>query len=188
MEPDLLVGDHVLVNKFVFGPSAWSWEQRWLPLRAPRSGDVVVFRYPVDPRRKFVKRCVAGPGERVRMRERQLYRNGQPVRESYVRHVDPRAYPDSPLLDDYYRRRDNFGPLVLPPGQYFCLGDNRDVSDDSRFWGSVPRESVRGRPLLVYGSVAPLPAGTARAPAGRFAWWRQLLGRVRWSRFLHVVR
>ena len=188
MEPDLLVGDHVLVNKFVFGPSAWPWERRWLPLRQPRRGDVLVFRYPVDPRRKFVKRCVGVPGDRVRLRERRLLVNGRPVAEPYVRFTDPQAYPDSPFLDEYYRRRDNFGPLMLPPGQYFCLGDNRDLSDDSRFWGSVPREAVRGRPLLVYGSLRPLGHEEASAPLGRLAWWRQQIDRVRWRRFLRVVR
>jgi signal peptidase I len=174
MEPNLQVGDHVLVNKFVFGRTRYPWERRWLPLREPRRGDVAVFRFPGEPRRDMVKRVVGLPGTRVALHRKQLSVDGTEVVEAaYVHHADRRAYPDSPLLDTFYRRRDNLTPLTVPSEAYFVLGDNRDMSEDSRFWGTVPRSHLRGRALLVYWSTAAPAAETAaeelatRVPARR---------------------
>ena len=139
MEPSLRAGEHLLVNKFVYGPTLWWWERRWLPLRTPRRGDVVVFRFPRDPRRLFVKRVLALPGEQVSMEMRRLLVGGRAVDErGWARYVDPASYPDSGLLDTFYRRRDNFAAARVPTECYFVLGDNRDLSADSRFWGFVP--------------------------------------------------
>jgi len=182
MEPQLWAGDHLLVNKFVYGPTLFAWERRWLPLRAPARGDIVVFRYPPAPARLFVKRVLATPGERVAMEMRRLIVDGRAVDErGWVRYVDPAAYPDSGLLDSFYRRRDNFGPARVPPGAYFVLGDNRDLSADSRYWGFVARPLVLGRALAVYWSAVPRPpppaAAVAPAPQASPAW-----------RLLHLVR
>jgi signal peptidase I len=156
MEPALVVGDHVLVNRFVFAPRRWQWEQRWLPQRDPRDGDVAVFRYPRDPRRPYVKRVLATPGERVEVIRRQLRRGDRPIDEvAYVRHTDPNSYPSSLLVDLFYRRRDNFGPATVPEDAFFVLGDNRESSTDSRFWGFVPRHYLLGRVVAVYWSAGP---------------------------------
>jgi signal peptidase I len=174
MEPGLRVGDHMLVNKFVFAPARWEWERRLLPLRDPRRGDVVVFRFPRDPQRDFVKRVVAQPGDEVAMLGKRLSVDGVlPAESGYVRHSDARTYPDSLVLGPF-ARRDNLAPFRVPPETVFVLGDNRDRSEDSRFWGPVPRRYVRGRALLVYwasradsGPVDASDSGAATgAPAG----------------------
>jgi signal peptidase I len=164
-----------------------------LPRRPVRRGDVVVFKYPEDPGRDFIKRCVGLPGDLVAVRDKELYINGRFVdQRAYIEHRDPRTYPRTPLLPDSLRRRDNFGPYAVPRDHYFCLGDNRDNSNDSRFWGPVPASYVKGRALLIYWS---FPA--AEEPPGALAGrrWRQL-GRVaagfftdtRWERTLRIVR
>lgn len=176
MAPSLLVGDQLLINRFVYGPSRWEWERRWLPLHAPRSGDVAVFRYPRNPRQPFVKRVVGVPGARVELRRRALLIDGAPIDEAgYVRHDDPQSYPRSVLLDPFYRRRDNFGPQVVPASSFFVLGDNREDSADSRHWGWVPREYLLGRAFIVYWSWR--PATTPEASP-----------RIRWHRILRLVR
>jgi len=176
MAPNLLIGDHLLINRFVYGPSRWAWERRWLPLRAPRAGDVAVFRYPRDPRRPFVKRVLGVPGALVELRRRALLIDGVPVDEAgYVHHADPHAYPPSVLLDPFYRRRDNFGPQTVPAGSFFVLGDNREDSADSRQWGWVPRNYLLGRALAVYWSWRPATAPERGAE-------------IRWRRLLRLVR
>jgi signal peptidase I len=185
MEPNLRVGDHLLVNKFVYGGSATAWERRWLPLREPRAGDVAVFRFPRDPQRDFVKRVVGVPGTEVAMTRRALRVDGIEIVEPHVRHTDPRAYPDSPLLATFYRRRDNLAPLTMPASSYFVLGDNRDLSEDSRYWGLVPRHYLKGRALVVYwardvdaalarpGAAGPGSRGSR--PADIWRWWPRLV-------------
>ena len=185
MADNLLVGDHLFVNKLVYGPVAWQIERRLLPVRDPARGDVVVFRYPVDPERDFVKRTVAGPGERVKIHRKRLIIDGEITAEPYTTYADPSIYPDSPFLDEYYRHRDNFGPLIVPPDHFFMLGDNRDLSNDSRFWGPVPRRYLQGRAVLISFSLAPFDDDH------ELGWWQRpfsTLGRVRWSRVLEPVR
>jgi signal peptidase I len=153
MEPNLLVGDHILVNKFVYGPVTGPFEDVVLPRRDVGRGDVVVFRFPEDPSRDFIKRCVGLPGDEIRIVDKVLHVNGRPVDDAgYAAHTDETVYPDSRFLIPHYRRRDNFGPEIVSAGHYFCLGDNRDHSNDSRFWGPVPARYVKGRALLVYWS------------------------------------
>ena len=159
MEQNLLPGDHILVNKFIFATG----DNGWLPGRSVARGDVVIFRFPYEPTRDFVKRCVGLPGDTIELRERRLWINQQPVNED--------AYLPAPLLGPVggrRRPRDDFGPLTIPPDQYFCLGDNRDNSDDSRFWGTVPRRYIKGRAVLIYWSLE----NTARA--GAMPRWRRL--------------
>lgn len=150
MEPGLEVGDQILVNKFIFGPTVWPWEEALLPARPLRSGDIAVFRLPTDSSRFFVKRCLGLPGDKIEIEDKALLINGEPREEGgYVVHSDERVYQRSLFLDDGYRKRDNFGPFFVPRQHYFCLGDNRDESNDSRFWGPVPRGHLEGRPVLV---------------------------------------
>ncbi len=152
MEDNLLIGDHLVVNKFVFASHGDTFLHRLFPYRAPERGDVVVFKFPEDPRRDFIKRCVAVAGDHVEMRSKTLFVNGVPVDEPYVVHKDPRVFRDLPEEPSRNRMRDNIPPLVVPEGALFCLGDNRDNSLDSRFWGPVPLSYVKGRAVLIYWS------------------------------------
>lgn len=191
MESNLLVGDHILANKFALQP--WGGSGHGLfPVRRIRRGDVVVFKFPRDPQRDFVKRCVGLPGDVVEIAAKRLYVNGEAVDEPYVRHDDPRTYPRSLLLPERFSRRDNFGPLTVPPAHYFCLGDNRDNSNDSRFWGPLPRSLVKGRALLVYWSYAAAqpPVGNGLLARLRHAWFvvTHLASHTRWERTFHPVR
>lgn len=157
MENNLLIGDHILVNKFAYAPTLTAWERLLLPISPLRRGDVVVFKYPQDPERDFIKRCIALPGDRIEIVDKQTFVNGRALEESgYVHFADSRTYErrQSLFLADSFRKRDNFGPYTVPEGRYFFLGDNRDNSNDSRFWGTVPRFNVKGRALLVYWSFA----------------------------------
>ena len=153
MEQNLLVGDHILVNKFVYGPTASALEEKVLPVRPVRHGDVVVFKYPDDPKRDFIKRCVGLPGDRVEIIERILYLNGEPVdEESYTYYHTDEALDGGPGGEYNSRQVESFGPSDVPEGEYFCLGDHRNNSHDSRFWGTVPASFVKGRAFVVYWS------------------------------------
>ncbi len=188
MEDNLLVGDHILVNKFIFGPTVHPLEEALLPIRDPRRGDVAVFKYPEDPGRDFIKRCLGLPGEEVDLRDKRLFVDGERVDESgYTRFADDEVYPDWATIPDYYRLRDQFGPFEVPAGHYLFLGDNRDNSHDSRYWGPIPQSSLKGRALLVYWSVIgeERPREGFREGEGLTQW----LGRIsRWDRVFSLVR
>lgn len=195
MEENLLIGDHILVNKFVYGPVATPLEHKLLPQRAIRHGDVVVFKFPVDPARDFIKRCVGLPGDVLELDDKELFLNGKQVQdESYVYHIDPQVFPHTGLLLEEQSNRDNFGPITVPAGEYFCMGDNRDNSHDSRFWGGVPAALVKGRALLIYWSFESEAGEYAesRSPASKL----KQLGKValeffsktRWTRTFRIVR
>jgi signal peptidase I len=152
MEQTLLIGDHLFVNRFIYGPAATGAERRLLPLREPQRGDVVIFRSPENPVLDLVKRCVGRPGDTIKLIDKQLYINGKAVDDSkYAIHRDPILYTDASPVEQG-RRRDNFGPEEVPAGHYFCMGDNRDQSYDSRFWGTLPGHLVKGRALFIYWS------------------------------------
>lgn len=200
MEQNLLVGDHILVNKFIYGPTRSRLEELLLPARPVRRGDVVVFKYPLDPERDFIKRCVALPGDVVEIIDKGLLINGEPVEEGgYAYYADTNVYR-SRLVHERFRLRDNFGPYTVPRHHYFCLGDNRDNSDDSRFWGPVPESHLRGRAFMIYWSVAaeggPPPRwdegalpGTARDRLARmWRWLGRLFNATRWERSFRIVR
>ena len=141
MEENLLIGDHILVNKFLYGDTLGALDAAVLPHREVRRGDVVVFRYPEDPSRDFIKRCVGLPGDKVELMGDLLYVNEQLVDDaSYAHHVPEVRY------------RERFGPMTVGDDEYFCLGDNRDNSRDSRAWGGVPASFVKGRAFLIYWS------------------------------------
>ena len=183
MENTLLVGDFLLVNKAVFGTRIPGTDVRTAAFREPELGDVVVFHPPHEPERNYVKRVVGVAEDTLEMRDKRLYRNGELVDEPWARHDDDRGdsvHPDMKWQSGYliashrpkYQpTRDNWGPIVVPPGRLFVLGDNRDNSEDSRYWGFVDRDEIRGQPWRVYYSLAP-SIGAARS------WFE----RVRWDR------
>jgi signal peptidase I len=144
MIPTLLIGDHVLVNKFIYGTKLPFSDTRVLPLRSPERGDIIVFKYPEDPARDFIKRVVGVEGDMVESRSKVLYINGKPLEESYIQHTDAAVRTAQP--------RDNFGPYLVPKGKFFVMGDNRDQSYDSRYWGYVDLSDVRGKAFILYWS------------------------------------
>ena len=194
MEENLLIGDHLLVNKFIYGTTLSPVERALLPYKPVRRGDVVVFKYPEEPDRDFIKRCVGLPGDEVEIVDKTLFVNGFKVDDDdYTFRQDPRVYPRSVFLPDGYRQRDNFGPITVPDGHFFFLGDNRDNSNDSRFWGPVPADYIKGRALLVYWSFDsgdesvdwPGYTGKIRQLVNVFL---RFLSNTRWERSFLVVR
>ncbi len=152
MKPTILPGDHFFLDKFAFPANYPESLHRYLPARAIHRGDIIAFWSPENRQMRLVKRVIAVPGETVEIRARQVYVNGSPLDEPYKVHIDPHAYPQQSWVPDALQRRDNFGPAVVPPNQYFMMGDNRDNSNDSRFWGFASREDFIGRPTFIYWS------------------------------------
>ncbi|HEY6221772.1 MAG TPA: signal peptidase I [Candidatus Eisenbacteria bacterium] len=185
MERTVLVGDHLVVNKFVFAPHLGGPLARLLPYRDVRRGDVLVFKFPEDPQRDFIKRAVALPGDTLRIRDKEVYVNDARQSDERVSHEESRIWPDDPQLPEGLRRRDQLGPIRVPPDSYFAMGDNRDTSYDSRFWGPVPAGNIKGRALFVYWSFPPPDAG---ARSGPLRWARRLIAETRWSRTFRPVR
>jgi signal peptidase I len=164
MEPTLQIGDHILVNKFIYGVRIPLTSIRLFPLEKPQRGDVIVFIYPLDTSKDFIKRVVAVEGDTVRIVNKKLYINGSEV-------PDPHAvYKEETLFSAEVQKRDNFGPVTVPRESLFVMGDNRDRSLDSRFWGFVPLEDVRGKAFIIYWS------------------WDSQETTVRWRRFGHLIR
>jgi len=147
MMDTLLVGDYILVNKFLFGPEIPFTDTHLPGLRAPARGDIIVFKYPNDESRDFIKRIVAVGGETVQVLDNRAFVNGQPLEEPYVR---PGSVPAAPSGRCGYLY--SCEPTMVPPGAYFVMGDNRDNSQDSRYWGFVKREKIRGKAFLIYWS------------------------------------
>jgi signal peptidase I len=188
MEHTLLVGDFLFVNKALYGAELPLIHTRLPAFRDPQRGDIVVFDSKTELGVKVVKRLIGMPGDTLQMKGSVLWRNGAAQREDYVEHVDSLADASAPEMRDWQVRyllpsvnratyrptRDNWGPLVVPPGQYFVMGDNRDNSFDSRYWGFVDRKVIRGRPLFIYYSFD-------------HDSWRALpfLTAIRWSRIGH---
>ncbi len=163
MEDTLLIGDHLLVDKLAFAPSG-PVSKFLLPYTGVQRGDIIVFRYPVDIRQTFVKRAIGVPGDRIRIVNKEVYRNGVKIVEPYTYHKAdyPDAYrdefpsePNSMVYPGAVSMLQNHvanGEVVVPPNMFFAMGDNRDSSLDSRYWGFVPRENIIGKPLIVYWS------------------------------------
>ena len=167
MEPNLLIGDHLLVNKFVAAPTLTRVEDTLLPIETIRRGDIIVFKHPKMPERDLIKRTIGLPGETIELRDRRVYVNGQPLDEPYA-HFLFKDLADVPAGDV----RRNFGPVTIPQGQYFMMGDNRDNSEDSRYWGFLPREYVKGKALFLYISFGEGEGSVAN---------------VRWARILRQI-
>ena len=161
MIPTLLVGDHILVNKFIYGTKLPFSDKKVLVLRKPEKGDIIVFKYPEDPSRDFIKRVIGVEGDVIESRNKVMFVNGRMLTEPYVQHVDSDTMPRGP--DCRYEPgiqtgpngqycRDNFGPLTVPREMVFVMGDNRDQSYDSRFWRFVDMRLIKGEALIIYWS------------------------------------
>jgi signal peptidase I len=193
MEQNLLIGDHLLVNKFIFGPAPSPIERAVLPVGAIKRGDVVVFKYPVEPDRDFIKRVIGLPGEVVEVKEKKVYINAKPLDEGYVHFLAPPAASSEFHEVTSFDVRERYGPVTVPPNQYFVMGDNRDNSQDSRYWGFLPRENIKGRAVLIYWSYeaeredyqADGAGATVKGLASTFV---HFFTRTRWDRMLHQIR
>ncbi|MGE0864410.1 MAG: signal peptidase I [Vicinamibacterales bacterium] len=174
MKPNLLVGDHLLVNKFIFAPAASGLERALLPMRPIERGDVVVFKFPEEPERDFIKRVVGLPGDTLELKNQTVHINGLPLIEPYAHYLFP---PIGDGQADSFDLRRKYGPVTVPDGHYFMMGDNRDDSQDSRFWGFLPASYVKGRALFIYWSFDNPDDGSAPT---------SFLG-VRWDRLLHQI-
>jgi signal peptidase I len=183
MKPNLLVGDHLLVNKFAFAPVAFDGERAVLPMRAVRRGDVLVFKFPEEPERDFIKRVVGLPGDTVELRNQTVSVNGTALVEPYAHYLFPPASEDSADGQDLRRK---YGPVTVPPDHYFMMGDNRDDSQDSRYWGFLPAHYVKGRALFIYWSFETAEDGTA-PPGGPFSPITGFFTGTRWGRLLHQI-
>jgi signal peptidase I len=188
MENNLLVGDHLIVNKMLYSPTATGIERMLTPVRDVRRGDVVVFKFPNEPERDFIKRVIGLPGERVRIENKKVFIDGEPLDEPYVHFLEPAASSEYAYADS---RGDTMAEIVVPDGQYFVMGDNRDNSHDSRFWGTLSAGLLKGRALMIYWSF--------NAPDGRDTYFKErwqvkdflsILNpyNTRWRRFFHLVR
>jgi signal peptidase I len=207
MEDTLLIGDHLLVDKLAYAPSG-PISKHLLPYEEPKHGDIIVFRYPVDISQTFVKRVIGVPGDHLKMINRIIYRNGVQLNEPYVYHnfpYDPGRdnFPGDPtgfaeglqaqlqrdMLDNHVKN----GEIVVPPESYFAMGDNRDNSLDSRYWGFVPRDNIIGKPLIIYWSYRASTEELAGASVGSLVSHfidlaQHFFPRTRWDRTLHVIR
>jgi signal peptidase I len=214
MEGTLLIGDHLLVNKFIFGGTG-AWYEKMLPYRQLERGDIIVFKYPYGDHPHYVKRVIGLPGDRLKLVDRETFVNGRLLREPYVVHdpgvpYDPLNYNFPPPKNQFItsstqppevinwlshemRKYVHGDEIVVPPGKYFAMGDNRDRSQDSRYWGFVDRDAIMGRPFLVYWSVE----ANSSDYSGDSTFWSRLTGvfdtlvhlpsRTRWSRMLRTV-
>ena len=158
MEPTLLVGDHILVNKFIYGTKIPFTSKKILQFKRPEHGDVIVFIYPVDRKKDFIKRVIAVEGDTVEIIDKKVYINGLPSDSAHAVHNDKTILPRA------LQPRDNYGPVPVPKGSLFVMGDNRDHSMDSRYWGFVRLEEVKGKAFVIYWS------------------WDKLKHTLRWTR------
>lgn len=146
MVPTLLVGDHLLVNKFIYGVKIPVIRRLLIPVTNPKRGDIIVFIYPNDRTKDYIKRVIGVAGDKIEIRNKNIFINGRPYKDSFGIYVDSTIYPA------IIQPRDNFGPVTVPAGSLFVMGDNRDESADSRFWGFVDLKDVEGKALIIYWS------------------------------------
>jgi signal peptidase I len=191
MENNLLIGDHLLVNKFIFGPTPLAIGRTLLPVRSIRRGDIVVFKYPDEPDRDFIKRVIGLPGQTVELRNKKVYIDGQPIDEPYVHFLSPPSSDYQEVTSSDVR--ENFGPVTVPPDQYFVMGDNRDNSQDSRYWGFLPRGYVKGKALVIYWSYESgredyIDEGYAASARRLGSVFVHFFTRTRWERLFRQIR
>jgi signal peptidase I len=168
MKPTLLIGDHLLVSKSAYGLKLPFSDRVIIPLGQPKRGEIIVFRFPEDRDKDFIKRVIGLPGDSLEVRNKMVYINGQPLEDPWAH------YSDRIILPPGIQPRDNFGPVTVPADTYFVMGDNRDQSYDSRFWfggkgGFVPKADILGKAMIIY-----------------WSWEDDTFG-VRWSRLLQII-
>ena len=172
MLPTLLIGDHLLVNKFIYGVRVPFTGKLLVPIKDRKSGDIIVFRYPKDRSIDYIKRVVGEPGDKIEIKDKKLYRNG-------TRADDPHAhFSSTTIFPASVSPKDNFGPITVPEGKYFVMGDNRDNSSDSRFWGFVESSDVLGKAFIIYWS---WDIDEPLFSVDRFA-------SIRWDRLAEIIR
>lgn len=164
MIPTLKIGDHILVSKFIYGTKLPFTDKVIIPFKKPVRGDIIVFKYPEDESKDFIKRVIGLPGDTLEVKEKKVYINGNPIEETYPEHNDSVIYPYG------IQPRDNFGPVNVPDDSYFVMGDNRDFSLDSRYWGFVKLNKIKGKAFIIYWSWD-----------GEDSW-------VRWKRIGHWIK
>ena len=164
MKQTLQIGDHILVNKFIYGIKIPYLQKTIIPIKNPQRGDIIVFKYPVNPQKDFIKRVVGVEGDVVESRDKQLYVNHKSVNHDFGIHTDPH------VISGNLKPRDNFGPITVPKNSLFVMGDNRDESFDSRFWGFVDLKAVNGKAFIIY-----------------WSWDKQNFG-VRWNRLGQLLK
>ena len=178
MENNLLIGDHLLVNKFIYGPTIGRVERTLLPIHEIKRGDIAVFKFPEDPERDFIKRTIGLPGDMIELRNKKVYVNGKPLDEPYVRFLFP---PPGDTPQEDFDVRVHYGPVTVPPDHYFMMGDNRDNSEDSRYWGFLPRDYVKGKAAFIYWSFQDNEEGQPGGGIARF------FTTIRWGRLFHQI-
>ena len=164
MKQTLLIGDHILVSKFIYGVKLPFSDITVIPIKKPKRGDIIVFKFPEDPGKDFIKRVIGVAGDVVEVRNKQVYINNMLLNHDHGIHTDPRIIPG------VFQPRDNFGPVTVPPTSLFVMGDNRDHSYDSRFWGFVDLKAVKGKAFIIY-----------------WSWDNGSFG-VRWNRLGHLLK
>jgi len=164
MKETLLVGDHILVNKFIYGVKLPFLQKTIIPVTEPDRGDIVVFKFPKDPKKDFIKRVVGITGDQIVIKDKKVYVNGELEEEKHIMHMDSNIFPAQ------YSRRDNLESVTVPPDSIFVMGDNRDNSHDGRFWGFVDLKAVKGQAFIIY-----------------WSWDKNNFG-VRWGRIGHILR
>ncbi|HTB16433.1 MAG TPA: signal peptidase I [Bryobacteraceae bacterium] len=200
MDKTVMVGDHLLVDKLSYAPSD-AFSKHLLPYTEPKRGDIIVFRYPMDISQNYVKRCMGLPGDRIKVVDKELWLNGHKLVEPYVQHIFPRIepyrdnFPAEPYGPVYDRARkmltDNVvnGEVVVPEESYFAMGDNRDNSLDSRYWGFVPRENIIGKPLVIFWSYDAPTEDWVDYNSNHFIdLAKNFFRKTRWDRTLKLVR
>jgi len=180
MESNLLIGDHLLVNKFIYGLHP-SFLSKVLPFKDPQRGDVIVFKYPSNPEVAYVKRMIGMPGDTIEMVGRTVYVNGKALDEGYTQYIDPNSIYE------------HYGPITVAPESYFAMGDNRDNSQDSRYWGFVPRGHMIGRALVIYWSYeTPRDEYLQTSVGDRLRQFTDVFlnffTKTRWNRTLRIIR
>ncbi len=164
MEETLQIGDHILVNKFIYGIKIPFVGKQIVPITDPKRGDIVVFRYPKDPDKDYIKRVVGVAGDVIEGRNKKVFINQKPENHPFAIHKDSHIFPGG------LQRRDNFGPITVPPNSLFVMGDNRDYSSDSRYWGFVKLSNLKGKAFIIY-----------------WSWDKENFG-VRWKRIGNLLR
>jgi signal peptidase I len=200
MDTTVMVGDHLLVDKLSYAPSD-GFSRHILPYTEPKRGDIIVFRYPMDISQNYVKRCMGVPGDHIKVVDKELWLNGHKLVEPYIQHMYPRiepyrdnfpSEPFGPVYDPARRMLAEHvvnGEVVVPEGNYFAMGDNRDNSLDSRYWGFVPRENIIGKPLVIFWSYDAPTEDWVDYNSNHFIdLAKNFFRKTRWDRTLKLVR